>query len=261
MTADMNFQRAALSTPNLVDINLRHGFDIPLPYFRKEMRDEFSLHTSLLESLDIHRPRSFLLNFKGLFQHMNMFWEQHRWLAFQYWENSGEILLDLKCAKKGNYRIPSDEYVEYMMNSTFVFCPGGISPGSYRFHEALAVQAIPVVTADFAAPFEPEVDWSPCLVRVSEARIVDLPRLLRESFSEHDIRKRREACYMLFLQTVGWVDKAGCNGTMKQIDHGERAFEMAIKVWAMRVKSAYARKRIAMDILESPIVADDGISR
>lgn len=252
MTKNINFQRAALSGPNFNDLNLRQQFDIPIPYFQRSQQQDFSVNATLMTSLDLHRPRRFLIMFKALFQTYNLFWQQHRWLAFQYWDRRDpDILMDVKCGKKDKFSLPtgSAEYAGYMLDSAFVFCPGGLSPSSYRFHEALALQAIPVVTADFVAPFEPDIDWSDCLVRVSESRIADIPRLLRETYSQEDIKKRREQCQILFMQTIGWVK----NDDFWQINHGRQAFEMAMKVWAVRVKSAFAAQRISNDVMQSTI--------
>jgi hypothetical protein len=251
LSKNINFQRASLGTPNLNDLNLRQRFDMPMAYFIFTDKQEFKVNATLIRGIDLHRPRKYLIMFKALFHAYNLFWEQHRWLAFQYWvRGDPEILMDLKCGKKGTFSLPTGaaEYAEYTLQSTFAFCPGGLSPGSYRFHESLALQAIPVVTADFVAPFEPDLDWSGCLVRVSESRIADIPRLLRETYSEEDIRRRRERCQELFEQTVGWIK----SDDVWQIDHGQQAFEMAMKVWAARVKGAFATQRVSNQIMTLP---------
>ncbi len=72
---------------------------------------------------------------------------------------------------------------------------------SCRFAEALIMGAIPMVTFDFAAPLSPELDglWEErCLIRLSEAQIVDLPRILEEEYnSVEDVKWRREGCQEL----------------------------------------------------------------
>jgi hypothetical protein len=54
--------------------------------------------------------------------------------------------------------------------------------------------AIPVVTADFVPPYYPEVDWSGCLIKVNEARIVDIPQIV-ERIDNHEVRRRQQQCY------------------------------------------------------------------
>jgi hypothetical protein len=94
---------------------------------------------------------------------------------------------------------------------------------SYRLPEALAADAIPVVTSEFLPPFHPEIDWSNCMVRVSEVRVVDIPSILR-SIPEDEIHRRRQECNKLHMMVFG-----------EGID---QHFTVAMKIWAVRVKNA-----------------------
>jgi len=129
--------------------------------------------------LNIHRPRRLLLSFKGNIEPWEQVYWQHRWIASEYWEESGDLFVDVRCkinvqTKKNvpenhvHYKFPTDpeSYGELLLNSTFVFAPGGGSVSSYRFTEALAAGVIPVVTSEYRPPFYPEDDWSGCLFRV-----------------------------------------------------------------------------------------------
>mmetsp|Transcript_5181 Transcript_5181/g.10573 ORF Transcript_5181/g.10573 Transcript_5181/m.10573 type:complete len:128 (+) Transcript_5181:2-385(+) len=115
-----------------------------------------------------------------------------------------------------------------LLNSPFFFCPGGGGTNSFRFAEALQGGAIPVVTGDFLPPFHPEIDWSGCIVRVSEVRVVDLPRIVRE-ISKDDIQRRQLNCSALLDSIFG-----------KPIDSRQH-FSVAMQVWNIRIKSALQR--------------------
>ena len=190
---------------------------------------------SIQKIVERQNPRRILLSFKGqVYVGWRHVWNQHRWLAAEYWGNDDDVVVDVKCGDHKDYdNVSPDHYSELMMNSKFVFCPGGGGVHSYRFTEALSAGAIPVVTPELLPPFFPEMDWSGCLVRVSEEDIIDLPRRLR-LFSSNEIRRRQLECASLFQSAIGqkWEDPVW--GT----DHGKKAFETTMKVWHSRVSDA-----------------------
>jgi len=96
---------------------------------------------------------------------------------------------------------------------------------SFRFAEALSAGAIPVVTGDFLAPFHPEIDWSGCIVRVSEARVVDVPNIVR-GISAEEVRKRRRRCARL------------SNAVFGKPHVFEKFFSVSMRVWNIRVRNA-----------------------
>lgn len=242
-TGAINFQKAALSNPNYYDLTFRYGFDMMHPYYPE--KHEAMPHLKSIDELET-KPRKYLLTFKGSgVPVMTSPWYQHRNIAFKYWEEEEDVILDYRCmvnaADTYAYRYP--DYVGIMTDSKFVFCPGGASPSTYRFYEALMMGAIPVVTSDLVEPFSPDIDWSTCIVRISHARIVDLPRLLRQAYNEGAIQERRSECLKLFRATIGYSkheDKAhSTNGTVKwSVDVGQQLFTMSMLIWAKRIRSA-----------------------
>jgi hypothetical protein len=74
-------------------------------------------------------------------------------------------------------------YAESLGRSAFVLCPRGRGPGSIRLFEALQVGRCPVIISDEWLP-PPFVDWSSCTIRVPEARVQELPAILRERHDE-----------------------------------------------------------------------------
>ena len=113
-------------------------------------------------------------------------------------------------------------YEELLLNSTFVFYPGGGGTSSYRFAESLEAGAIPVVTSDVLPPFPPEIDWSGCIVKVSEARVVGIPDLVRTISDK--VQERQWHCAQLHQKVFG--DKS----------------EMQQFVVAIRIKGALMQK-------------------
>ena len=76
---------------------------------------------------------------------------------------------------------------------------------------------------------------------VSEARIVDLPRLLR-GISESEVTKRQKRCRELFKATIGWFDPS-LSVTNLSLSHkvvmASPSFWTAMKVWSARIEGAF----------------------
>lgn len=63
--------------------------------------------------------------------------------------------------------------------SKFVLCPRGRGASSIRLFEAMQVGRCPVIVSDDWLP-PPFVDWETCSLRLPEARVGELPELLRQ---------------------------------------------------------------------------------
>lgn len=226
----IQFGMASVSPHSMDDSYNREGYDTPLGLYPNWRRPKD------FDKLDIHRQRKYLLSFKGNI----MAWEQrnwqHRWLASEYWPtDENDIHLDTTCKSSPFFRSPythtdPDDYGNLLLNSTFFFCPGGGGVNSFRFPEVLLAGGIPIVTSDFLPPFHPDIDWSTCIIQVSEARVVDIPRMVRD-ISKEEVKKRQRRCADL-------VDAVFSNPPDVR-----QHFAVAMKVWNVRVKSAMKRKR------------------
>jgi hypothetical protein len=75
------------------------------------------------------------------------------------------------------------EYVESLLDTRFVLCPRGVSPGSYRIYEAMALGRAPVIVANEWSP-PPGPDWAAFSILVGEARIADVPDIVRRREDE-----------------------------------------------------------------------------
>ena len=237
-----SYGHAALASGTMTRAHLRMGYDLTLPLPRVWGRQFFPP-----QQVDIHRPRKWLLSFRGSIQDSLHPYYQHRWLAAEYWEDAPDVTVNVQCkhhklvgGKKvtyKHYQLDAPSYDDMIWNSTFGFSPGGSSVGSYRFGEILSTGGIPVVTQDFVPPLYPEVDWSKCLVIVSEARIVDLPRLLRR-FSPEQVKERQRACWHLLQNVIGDQQE----GTAWRGDN-RVVFAKAMEVWAIRISNAIQREQ------------------
>jgi hypothetical protein len=94
-----------------------------------------------------------------------------------------------------------DDANEMMKQAAFVATPKGHNRFSYRFTEALAAGAIPVVHSDgWVLPFRAElVDWEECAVIIPESRVSDTVEILRQ-ISEPERCRRRKRCYEIYQQ-------------------------------------------------------------
>jgi len=227
---------AAVASESLTSAIFRTGYDLTLPLKRQWGR--------LTEGVDLHRPRKWLLTFRGTVKDRPQPYYQHRWLAAEYWEPADDVLVDVQCTRSkllGAFQTtykPYDDrsktiYSDLMWNSTFGFAPGGSGVGSYRLGEVLSTGGIPVVTHDLVLPLAPEVDWTGCAVRVSEARIVDLPRQLR-SMTQEEVRQRQTNCWRLLKIVIGDAENdKGVWTSQYQV-----TFAKAMEIWAARIANA-----------------------
>jgi hypothetical protein len=96
-------------------------------------------------------------------------------------------------------RTAFSEYAALLGRSSFVLCPRGIGASSIRLFEALQVGRCPVIISDDWLP-PPFVDWDRCSLQVPEARINELPSILRDhaSLSEELGREARAVWERLF---------------------------------------------------------------
>ena len=76
-------------------------------------------------------------------------------------------------------------YAKTLGRSMFVACPRGRGPGSMRLFEAMQAGRCPVILSDdwLAPPF---IDWSSCSIQVPEARVRELPAILRARSDDAD---------------------------------------------------------------------------
>jgi hypothetical protein len=210
---------AALGSYVLNNAQIRWGYDIPLPlpalwsYKNNPSHNNSynNTNTSIIFDDDWHRPRKWLLSFKGSIQDTLQPYYQHRWLAAEYLYNSvnnnDDVVVDVQCRHKtlwgklvtyADYDNTTQQHFDSLMiNSTFAFCPGGSHVTSFRLSEVLSVGSIPILPPEAVTPFAPEIDWSKCIIRVSIARIIDLPRRLR-NISPKEIRTRQVECQRLY---------------------------------------------------------------
>lgn len=70
-------------------------------------------------------------------------------------------------------------YLDSILDVKFVLCPRGRGSSSYRVFETMALGRVPVIISDIWVE-PPGPDWSACSVRVPQAQIQRIPRLLAE---------------------------------------------------------------------------------
>lgn len=243
---DVNFELASVASFSITSAHVRPGFDMPIP-FNQNWGRSFPF-----DDLDLDSDRKYIVSFKGQTQSTLQPYYQHRWLAREFWEESSDVVVDVACLKRTTglirkkrqvliepYKLPRETYGDILLNSTFGFAPGGSSVGSFRFGEILASGGIPVVTQDALPPFSPEIDWSKCVFRISDARIIDLPRILRR-IPNDEVKRRRKECARLYRSTMGETK----SGNVWRENVGE-LFTTAMEVWSVRIRNAlYAQENL-----------------
>ena len=227
MSSRFDSGMAALGSSSLLPEQALPRFDIPL-----FLRPGVTLTAEeRARATDRLRRRPLLLSFRGTVHGWAQSGWQPRWLAVEYIHDPAiGVVVEVLCDRpKGEKPRPSplaastrESYVGLLLNSTFAFTPGGGGPHSYRFGEALAAGAIPVVPSNLLLPFEPEISWAECAVRVKDEDIVDLPRLLATR-SLKEVQAMRAACARLFDEVVGTDDRP--------------AFRLSVRLWVARLRA------------------------
>jgi hypothetical protein len=284
------YDMASLGSVVMTEAHMRIGYDIPLPLpaLWTPPHDSTVPNKWKRQQQDLHRPRRWLLSFKGSIQDTLQPYYQHRWLAAEYLFQDPDVAIDVQCKHKtlfgdrvtfAPYDHPSqDHFDDLMINSTFAFCPGGSHVSSFRLTEVLStgsirkcsvlVSAVPVVSLwyflskastvlltlhfsfaflavllpEIVTPFSPELDWSGCVVRVSQARIVDLPRILR-AISPEEVRARRLECqrlYRIFQQPQHKNENPKNAQQQQQTNNAGNGFlATALKIWLLRLEKLH----------------------
>jgi hypothetical protein len=90
-------------------------------------------------------------------------------------------------------------YGDLLKQSVFAGAPAGDNKYSYRFTEALAAGAIPVVHSDdWLLPFRPSaINWTECLLHLPESTANDTIKILRRITPEQRCRMRRR-CWEIY---------------------------------------------------------------
>ena len=239
--------KAMVASETLNVAHARLGYDIVLPLKRKWGRP------AAPDRVDIHRPRNILVSFRGRLIDSIAPANQHRWLAADNWEVANDVFVDVDCwhfdwlndnkVSIKPYDQPSSIFDDLMWNSTFGFTPGGSGVSSYRFGEVLSTAGIPVVVhGDFVPPLAPELDWSKCIIWVTEERIIDLPRMLRQLPPE-EVRARQTACWKLHEAVFGEREVNG-----KWYDDERVLFTKSLQIIAQRISNAVQLSRVVNDL-------------
>jgi hypothetical protein len=254
----IHYDMAALGSVVMTNAQVRLGYDIPLP-----LPALWSIPKSK-EPLHLHRPRRWLISFKGSIQDTLQPYYQHRWLAAEYWDDDDtDVTIDVQCKHKGMlgelttvkpYDNPSqDHFDDLMLNSTFAFCPGGSHVSSYRLTESLSTGSIPVLLPEVVTPFSPELDWSRCVIWVSQARIIDLPRILR-SIPSAEVEARQKECRRLYeVLQMQQQDSQARNHESSLSSSSSRFLSTALLVWHLRIQKQEMEDRLHRDYFDRNI--------
>jgi len=257
VSENVHYDMSALGSVAITEAQLRPEYDIPLPlaaiWKLKDLYDKVPNSRRTIE--DLHRPRKYLMTFKGSIQDTLQPYYQHRWLAAEYLHEEPGVVIDVQCKHKtlwgdtvafARYDNQSqDNFDDLMVNSTFAFCPGGSHVTSFRFTEVLSAGAIPVLLPEIVTPFYPEVDWSDCVIRVSQARIVDLPRVLR-AIPPETVRKRQLQCQKLYRAFLELDDDDEEKTDTNLGDASTSGYlAAALKVWQLRLEKQHHGNRLA----------------
>ncbi|GKY97813.1 hypothetical protein MPSEU_000739400 [Mayamaea pseudoterrestris] len=249
---------AALASASLDRASHRPNYDMVLPLPRMWGRAE-APQLVLDNVRQSQQRRKWLLGFRGKIQATPHVYYHHRWLAAEYWLNDehedNDIIVDVKCQREqlpsGRKVVEKDydnqfSYANFLWDTYFGFAPGGSGVGSFRFGEILSTGGIPVILPDYVPPFAPEVDWSECVIVVSEARIIDLPNILRR-IPLHEVTRRQEACWKLLQVTLGDTTNGMFLGKKKEAglwhDDERVTFRLAMELWVARIVNAMTMKQ------------------
>ena len=207
---------AANAASSITPAALRSGFDVPTP-LRPKVNWSYAQRNTAAQT---SRQRNLLLGFRGHVNDWPMWWYSHRVMVAEHLHDPNHgILLEVRCGAAAYPASPFD-FTALLLNSSFGFAPGGGGQHSYRFSEILQAGGIPVITTEQVAPFDGDIDWSRCLVRIDETRLAAIVDVLRK-LTPAEIQARRVACAAIRISVLG----EGPSDT----------FATALSVWARRL--------------------------
>lgn len=71
-------------------------------------------------------------------------------------------------------------YLDEILSSSFVLCPRGLSPSTYRLYEVMSLGRCGVIISDEWLPPAGEINWDSCTVRIEENRVKDIASILKD---------------------------------------------------------------------------------
>jgi hypothetical protein len=139
------------------------------------------------------------------------------------------------------------EYVSTLVRSRFIACPRGYAPATQRLFEAMRAGRAPVVLSDDWRP-PPFVDWDRCCIRVPEAKVSQLPAILREREQEAaEIGQRARSVWEARFSPEGMVHQLVDSCLM--LDESGWSTRRRIGIAARAIPTTAMRRRVRGDIL------------
>ena len=242
------FAYAALAASVFTPLTFRSGYDVGLALPPKQNPPpEAALRSDPSEIAAALRRKQYLVTFRGKYTLEIFPWEQHRYVASEYLHDpKNGVVIDVYCPPTNDSYSQKADMRGLLLNSTFAFTPGGGGPHSYRFAEALSFGTIPVVTTDLILPFEPDVDWGGCVVRVSERSLVVMHHILRR-IDDAEVLARQRECARLFHMVLTPTAHITAQPRVqpRELDADKAQFMLMLEVFARRVHGARHRLKWA----------------
>lgn len=131
-------------------------------------------------------------------------------------------------------------FVEEVAKSSFVLCPRGQGPSSYRLFEVMALGRCPVIISDDWIPIG-GVDWKTVSVRISESIVHEIPNVLKRlrcNATEMGVRARQvweahfspPAKFRSFLEDIvalSWENRDGQLTSFRSLESRLRSCEFS----------------------------------
>ena len=173
-------------------------------------------------------PHKYKATFKGtvyLKAHTRGF---HRWELLSLHDSERGVIIAATCDHSSNKKaldgdkslqqkcddskkiFDAMDYCDLLQEATFAVIPGGRSPATYRFMEALATGTVPILfdeekDRNIQMPFEGLIDWQPCTGDI-EVDVGAVASLIQK-ISINDTIKRQEACANIWENFLADEDK------------------------------------------------------
>ncbi len=131
--------------------------------------------------------------------------------------------------------IQKRSYVEEIINSKFVLCPGGNCPSSIRLFETMKMGRVPVILSDdWVPPDGPK--WLDFSIRISESRVEELPEIIKSYESNAFIMGKlaREAWENWFSPDVVYIRMLNYIESIyleRDSNHDEKTYQQEWHSW------------------------------
>jgi hypothetical protein len=146
-------------------------------------------------------------------QHLNTFPRAEMFDALQAQRSTNSDFSVSIVERKGfgGTELEMNEYIQHLIDATYVVCPRGTENYSYRLYETLSFGRVPVIL-DTQVVLPEEIDWEKLCVRIPYSSMTQIYDVIRDDYESRDAAEflqRQDAAIksMQQVRSLKWMDR------------------------------------------------------